>query len=88
MAVAGIGLAAALTHHAALRQRVFPARLQGRVALTSRMVLWSAIPLGAVAGGWLSDHIGPTAMWVACGATGLAAVLWGAAAGLWRVRLD
>ena len=88
MVLAGFGLAAAMTHHSALRQRVFPARMQGRVSLTSRMLLWSTIPFGALAGGWLSDQVDPAAMWLACGICGLAAVTWALLVGLARVRLD
>jgi MFS family permease len=82
--LAGVGLAAAMTHYAAMRQRLFAPSTQGRVALTSRMILWSVIPIGAVLGGWLSDAVDPAAMWLACGSVGLAAVLWGVIVGLGR----
>jgi MFS family permease len=82
--LAGFGLAAAVTHYSAMRQRLFAPSYQGRVALTSRMILWSIIPVGAVIGGWISDAVDPAAMWLACGSVGLAAVLWGAIVGLGR----
>jgi predicted MFS family arabinose efflux permease len=84
--LAGFGLAAAITHYAAMRQRMFPASQQGRIALTSRMILWSILPVGAIAGGWLSDAVDPAAMWLACGLIGLVAVSWGWLVGLGRVR--
>jgi MFS family permease len=84
--IAGFGLAAAMTHYAAMRQRIFPATQQGRVALTSRMILWSILPVGAIVGGWLSDAVDPAAMWIACGVVGLAATAWGWLVGLGRVR--
>jgi MFS family permease len=85
--LAGVGLAAATTHYAAMRQRMFAPSVQGRVTLTSRMILWSILPVGAVVGGWLSDAVDPAAMWLACGAVGLAAVLWGAIVGLGRLTV-
>jgi MFS family permease len=85
--LAGIGLAAAITHYSAMRQRLFAPSLQGRVALTSRMILWSIIPVGAVIGGWISDAVDPAAMWLACGSAGLAAVVWGAIVGLGRTAI-
>ncbi len=77
-----------MTHYSAMRQRLFVPSVQGRVALTSRMILWSIIPVGAVIGGWLSDAVDPAAMWLACGSVGLAAALWGVIVGVGRGALD
>jgi hypothetical protein len=38
-----------------LRQAMIPAELLGRVLSVNRVVLWSGIPLGALAGGVLAD---------------------------------
>jgi MFS family permease len=41
-----------------LRQAVIPHHLFGRVQGAYRTVVWGAIPLGAIVGGVLADHIG------------------------------
>jgi hypothetical protein len=69
-----------MTHWAALRQRLFDPAEQGRVTLTARAVMWSTVLVGSVAAGALSDHVTPEAMWLACGAAGIAAGAWGVAA--------
>lgn len=86
--VAGIGFAVAFTHYAAMRQRLFPPEAQGRVALASRTVLWSTVLVGSVLTGWLADVHGAAAMWVACGAVGVATALVGIGAGMLRMRVD
>jgi predicted MFS family arabinose efflux permease len=85
--LAGVGLAAAMTHYSAMRQRLFVPSVQGRIALTSRVILWSIIPVGAVIGGWISDAVDPAAMWLACGSVGVAAVIWGGIVGLGRTAI-
>jgi hypothetical protein len=77
-----------MTHWAALRQRIFPPHQQGRVALAARAVMWSTVLVGSVLTGWLSDAVNPEAMWLGCGAAGLAAAAWGIAAGLPRDTVD
>jgi len=79
--VGGVAFAFLMTHWAALRQRLFAPEVQGRVALTARGVMWSAILVGALATGALSDAVSPEAMWIACGSIGLATCLWGFATG-------
>ena len=87
-AVGGVGFAFLMTHWSALRQRIFEPHEQGKVALTARSVLWSTVLVGSALGGWLSDAVGPEAMWLACGLAGVAAGLWGLALGLLHVRYD
>jgi MFS family permease len=87
-AVGGASFTFLLTHWQALRQRRFPVELQGRVTLTARRLMFSSILLGALAGGWLSDKVGPRALWLAAGSAGLLAAVWGVAVGLTRVRYD
>jgi predicted MFS family arabinose efflux permease len=41
-----------------LRQSLTPARLQARVHASSRTLTWGAVPVGAVIGGILGEHIG------------------------------
>ncbi|HKY16649.1 MAG TPA: MFS transporter [Microthrixaceae bacterium] len=83
-AAVGVGVTAAMTHLAAMRQRVYPNHQQGRIALTSRMVVWSVLPVAAIVGGVLSDVLGPTSMWIVCGGIGLAAAAWAVVVGLAR----
>ncbi|MFG3705900.1 MFS transporter [Micromonospora sp. NPDC047670] len=59
-----------------LRQLIVPDRLRGRVMTVAAVLAWSAVPVGAVAGGVLTERFGPTAV---CVAAGLLAVLVGAA---------
>ncbi|MGW4159366.1 MFS transporter [Streptomyces sp. NPDC004788] len=59
----------------ALRQRICPPELLGRVTATVRFVVWGGMPLGALAGGLIGEYLGArAALWT--GAIGeLAAVL-------------
>ncbi|MGW5425498.1 MFS transporter [Streptomyces sp. NPDC003943] len=59
----------------ALRQRICPPELLGRVTATVRFVVWGGMSLGALAGGLIGEHLGVrAALWT--GAIGeLAAVL-------------
>jgi MFS family permease len=86
--VGGVAFAFFMTHWAALRQRIFPPHQQGRVALAARAGMWSTVLVGSVLTGWLSDAVSPEAMWLGCGAAGLAAAAWGLAAGLHRDTVD
>jgi MFS family permease len=45
-----------------LRQTIAPPELLGRVTSVARVLSWSAIPLGALAGGWLIEQTGDVAM--------------------------
>jgi predicted MFS family arabinose efflux permease len=49
-----------------LRQTVIPASTMGRVNATISFILWGFTPLGALAGGYLGEHLGvrPT-LWIA-----------------------
>jgi len=58
-----------------VRQALTPARLQGRVNTTARMIAWGGTPLGAAIGGLLADALSTTAaLLLASSAVGLAAV--------------
>jgi predicted MFS family arabinose efflux permease len=46
------------TNATTLRQAVAPDRLQGRITAIARVVMWSCITVGAVAGGILAERIG------------------------------
>ncbi|MEU9856363.1 MFS transporter [Streptomyces sp. NPDC047974] len=63
----GLGWTAFMTFKiasVALRQRVTPAPLLGRVTATVRFVVWGVMPLGALAGGLLGEYTGVrTALW-------------------------
>lgn len=41
-----------------LRQTIVPSAMLGRATATMRMVIYCAIPLGALRGGWLAAHFG------------------------------
>ncbi|MFJ5832594.1 MFS transporter [Streptomyces sp. NPDC093089] len=74
----GLGWTAFMTfkiNSVALRQRLTPAPLLGRVTATFRFLVWGCMPLGALAGGLLGQYAGVrTALWT--GALGeLAAVV-------------
>ncbi|MEU7517626.1 MFS transporter [Streptomyces sp. NPDC042898] len=66
-ALQGLGWTAFMTFKissVALRQRVSPAPLIGRVTATFRFVVWGCMPLGALAGGLLGQYAGVrTALW-------------------------
>lgn len=48
-----------------MRQRVCPPRLLGRMNASIRFVVWGVMPLAALAGGYLGEHLGLVpAMWL------------------------
>ena len=58
-----------------LRQRITPDRLLGRLNSAYRLLAWGTIPLGAAAGGLLSEWLGLRAMFAVMAALTLALVL-------------
>jgi MFS family permease len=56
-----------------LRQSIVPPHMLGRVVATTRTFGYGAIPLGAIAGGWLAATLGLSAPFIAGGAVVLAA---------------
>lgn len=83
---AGVGIALVAVHVQAFRQRRFPVRLQGRVAMTVRALVLGALPLPLIGGGWLSDRFGPDRLFVVCGAVGVAVAVHGLFTGVGRLR--
>jgi MFS family permease len=57
------------------RQRVIPDALLGRVTAASRMLTFGAIPLGALAGGYIAKEFGLIAPWIVGGLLSLAVTL-------------
>ncbi|MDQ3328416.1 MAG: MFS transporter, partial [Chloroflexota bacterium] len=51
-----------------LRQEIVPNQLLGRVMSVASVIAWSAIPLGALLGGWVVEAAGVTFAYVASGA--------------------
>lgn len=85
---AGVGSALLITHLHSLRQRRFPVRLQGRVAMAVRTVFLGILPLPLIGGGLLAGREGPETLFVIAAAVGIGATLWGALVGLGRLRED
>ena len=54
----GFGLPLFTVSAMSLRQALVPADKLGRVIASSRLVTWGALPLGALAGGFLGDALG------------------------------
>ena len=69
-----------------LRQRITPDRLLGRLNSAYRLVAWGTIPLGAAAGGLLSEWIGLRAMFAVM--AGLTLLLVAARFVITEARLD
>ena len=59
----------------AARQRLIPDELLGRVTSASRMLSFGAMPLGALAGGYIAKEFGLIAPWVVGGVLSLAVTL-------------
>jgi MFS family permease len=57
------------------RQRLIPDELLGRVSSASRMLSFGAMPLGALAGGFIAKEFGLIAPWVVGGVLSLAVTL-------------
>jgi predicted MFS family arabinose efflux permease len=57
------------------RQRLIPDELLGRVTAASRMLAFGAIPLGALAGGFVAKEFGLIAPWIAGGLLSAAVTL-------------
>jgi hypothetical protein len=83
---AGFGSAIVITHATTFRQRRFPVRVQGRVAMAVRALILAPMPVGFIAGGWLAVHRSPEELFVVAGIVGLAAVVWSALTGTARLR--
>lgn len=74
-ATLGIGLPFYNVNQLSLRQSLTPARLQARVHASSRTLTWAAVPVGAVIGGVLGEHIGLRPTLVVSGAGTVAVAL-------------
>jgi predicted MFS family arabinose efflux permease len=82
----GYGVAVYNVLQSTLRQHVCPPEMYGRMAASSRVLGWSAIPLGALVGGALGSTVGlrPT-LWIAA-VGGLLPALWLVFSPLRRLR--
>ena len=70
-----------------LRQSLTPDRLLGRMNASIRFLMWTATPLGAVAGGVLASRAGlPLAVTLAA-IGGLLAAIWAYSPAVWRIRV-
>lgn len=83
---AGAGSALVITHASTFRQRRFPVRLQGRLAMAVRALILAPMPVGFIAGGWLASHGGPEVLFTVAGAIGLAVAALGALNGTFQLR--
>lgn len=69
-----------------LRQTLTPDRLLGRMNASIRFLMWSATPLGALAGGTIAASLGLETAVVVAAAGGLAAAAWVYLPPVWRIR--
>jgi hypothetical protein len=60
-AIAGLGIFFNI-NTASLRQQIVPNHLLGRVLSIAGVLAWSAIPVGALAGGWAVERTGSVAL--------------------------
>jgi len=72
----GLGGTVATVHIVSLRQAVTSAAVLGRVNAGCRFLAWGPLPLGGVAGGYLSDTLGPRTALLITGFGFLSALLW------------
>ncbi|MEU4327337.1 MFS transporter [Nonomuraea dietziae] len=65
--VVSVGIVVYNVGQLSFRQALTPDHLLGRMNATMRFVVWGVLPLGALAGGLLGQHLGIVpAMWIAC----------------------
>jgi MFS family permease len=69
----GLGLMLTAASSNTVLQSIVPDELRGRVASLYVMSFIGMTPLGALATGWVSEHIGPQHTLLACGVLGIAA---------------
>jgi MFS family permease len=67
MVLLDLGLMIFFINYLALRQAVTPDRLLGRVTATMICLTVSTAPLGAIAGGWIAEHLGLRLAMMFCG---------------------
>jgi MFS family permease len=71
----GLGLMLTAASTNTVLQSIVPDELRGRVASLYVMSFIGMTPLGALAAGWVSEHVGPQPTLFACGLLGVAAAL-------------
>jgi MFS family permease len=71
----GLGLMLTAASTNTVLQSIVPDELRGRVASLYVMSFIGMTPLGALAAGWISEHIGAQHTLFACGLLGIAAAL-------------
>jgi len=69
----GLGLMLTAASSNTVLQSIVPEELRGRIASLYVMSFIGMTPLGALATGWVSEHIGPQHTLLACGVLGIAA---------------
>jgi MFS family permease len=69
----GLGLMLTAASSNTVLQSIVPDELRGRVASLYVMSFIGMTPLGALATGWVSEHVGPQYTLLACGVLGIAA---------------
>ena len=77
----GLGLMLTAASTNTVLQSIVPDELRGRVASLYVMSFIGMTPLGALATGWIAEHIGPPHTMLICGLAGVAA------AGIYRTQL-
>ncbi|MFE3449346.1 MFS transporter [Nonomuraea sp. NPDC059194] len=73
--VVGAGIVVYNVSQVSFRQAITPDHLLGRMNATMRFIVWGTLPLGALIGGTLGQHLGVVpALWIACALMPLAVI--------------
>lgn len=73
--VVSVGIVVYNVSQVSFRQAITPDHLLGRMNATMRFIVWGTLPLGALIGGVLGEHLGVVpAVWIACALTPLSVI--------------
>ncbi|MFD1934003.1 MULTISPECIES: MFS transporter [Nonomuraea] len=73
--VVSVGIVVYNVSQVSFRQAITPGHLLGRMNATMRFIVWGTLPLGALIGGVLGEHLGVVpAVWIACALTPLSVI--------------
>ncbi|MEU7898786.1 MFS transporter [Nonomuraea sp. NPDC049152] len=73
--VVSVGIVVYNVSQVSFRQAITPDHLLGRMNATMRFIVWGTLPLGALIGGVLGEHLGVLpAVWIACALTPLSVI--------------